>query len=76
MHAALPVNNQDDLACLGVHVGNYFVNQRSHNALLETHIGGGAVPDGFQIFREVSEFIDRGQRFSSTCALLFCDALF
>jgi len=54
MTAPRPVNHQQDLASLIVHVGDDLLDQNSYNALLQTHVRRFRVPDHGQILRQAA----------------------
>jgi hypothetical protein len=44
MNATHPMNQQNDLASLGVHIGNDLLDQHAHDALLQPRIRGRRRP--------------------------------
>jgi hypothetical protein len=60
MQASSPMNHQDNFACGVVDVGDNFVNESSHNPLLQTHVRVGIVPNRFKLFGQIHKFLCRG----------------
>ena len=51
MDTANPVDCEDDLGGYVVEVGDHFMNDRAHDALLEPGIGRWRCPDGTKVPR-------------------------
>ena len=49
--AAGPVNQQDDLLALLIYIGDDLCDQDANDALLQTHVSGGQIPNGGKIVR-------------------------
>lgn len=57
MHAAFPVNDQDDLTGLGIGIDENFVNQCSNEAFLQSDICARIVPDGLKVRSQIRKFV-------------------
>jgi hypothetical protein len=55
MGATGPVNRQNDLSLLLIHIGDYLPNRDSYNSLLQSRVCRGRVPNGWQILRQAHE---------------------
>ena len=55
VHAADPVDDQDDLSSVLVDVGDHLVDEGAHDALLQPRVCGGRRPDRLQVHRERGE---------------------
>jgi hypothetical protein len=60
MHPALPVNDQDDLAGVGIYIHDDFLNECSNEAFLQSEIGVRTVPDGLQVRGQILELVSGG----------------
>ena len=52
MNATGPMDQQDDLGGVIVQIGDNLMNERAHDALLQTRVGLRGRPDSFEIGRE------------------------
>jgi hypothetical protein len=76
MHAAFPMDDQHDLRRFGVHVGDDFVDQRSHDALLQTRVAARIVPYFIQIGGQLPQFATVRNNRQTSGRLMAGDALF
>ena len=59
MHTALPMNGEDEFSLRAVRVDQDFFDERTHNALLQSHTGGGIDPDRLQLVGELAQALTR-----------------
>src|SRR5213082_4201068 len=57
MHAAFPVNDQDDLTGLGIGIDDDFVNECSNEAFLQSDIRVRISPDGLKVRSQILKFV-------------------
>jgi len=53
MLAAGPMNQQDDFIVVLIHVGDYFRDQDTDDALFQAHVRGRRIPNSGKIVRQV-----------------------
>jgi len=57
VHAAFPMNGEQELSQGDIYVDEDFFNERSHNALLEPRTGAHISPDIFQLADELLQLL-------------------
>jgi hypothetical protein len=75
MHAAFPMNDQDDLTGLGISIDDDFVDECSNEAFLQSDIRVRIVPDGFEVRCQTLKFFSGGDHRRTAAVHVSIDAL-
>ena len=75
MHAAFPVNDQNDLTGLGIGIDDDFVNECSNEAFLQSDIRVRIPPDGLEVRCQILEFVSGGDHGLTAAVHVVIDAL-
>jgi hypothetical protein len=62
MHAAFPVNDENDFTGLGIGIDDDFVNECANEAFLQPDIRVGIPPDGLEVRGQILEGVSGGDR--------------
>src|SRR5215471_16214563 len=62
VHAALPVDDRNDLGCLAIYIHHYLFDQDPYDALFQASIGFRMTPHGLQVARQGLELFSRRGR--------------
>ena len=74
MHAAFPVNDQNDLAGLGIGIDDDFVNECSNDAFLQSDIRVRIPPDGLEVRGQILQFVSGGDHGLTAAVHVVIDA--
>jgi len=75
MHAAFPVNDQDDLTGLGIGIDDDFVNECSNEAFLQSDIRVRISPDGLKVRGQILKFVSGWDQGLTAAVRVLLDAL-
>ena len=75
MHAAFPVNDQDDLTGLGIGIDDDFVNECSNEAFLQSDIRVRIPPDRLEVRCQMLECFSGGDHGLTAAVHVLIDAL-
>jgi hypothetical protein len=76
MHAAFPVNDQDDLTGVGIGIDDDFVNECSNETFLQAHIRLRIPPDGLEVRCQRLEFFSGWHHGLTAAVHVSIEALF
>ena len=59
MDSSLPVDEQDDLSRLRIHIHHHLLDQSSHDAFFQKHVGLRRIPHRLQLRGQTLQFLPR-----------------